>query len=377
MAVEGRSPGVVIICSYPPPYAGMAIYAERLSAYLLERGFDCKVIDVGRDKTRGKAEHVLRPFGGRVLKYFSAMWLLLRCRADVLHINCSSYGNFWASMLVGAFGKIIGRKVLLTVHGGSFPKRVSGFGLIRRVCARIGLSFPDAVICVNDQIEAAVRSLGVPQQRIKLIPAFCLHYLSDTVAREQIPNTVVAFCESHDRVLVSGISLESAYGWRTLIDATDVLRATLPNIGLVIMGSGVDADKCAEMIAARGLSGNVLMAGDLPHPLALTICKEFADIMVRPTLVDGDSSFVREGIALGKPTVASDTDFRPEGVILFKKGDAQDLAEKVEYALEHKEEIEAQLKEIEHPDYFAETLEVYERLLQQKPVRRRGSPVDA
>ena len=109
-ALEGRSPGVVIICSYPPPYAGMAIYAERLSAYLLERGFDCKVIDVGRDKTRGKAEHVLRPLGGRLLKYFSAMWLLVQNQADIVHINCSSYGNFWASMLVGAFGKIIGRR---------------------------------------------------------------------------------------------------------------------------------------------------------------------------------------------------------------------------------------------------------------------------
>jgi len=357
---EGRSPGVVIVCSYPPPYAGMAIYAERLSAYLLKRGFDCKVIDVGRDKTRGKGEHVLRPLGGRVLKYFSAMWLLLRHRTDVVHINCSSYGNFWASMLMVAFGKMIGRKVVLTVHGGSFPKRMRSFGLVRRVWARIGLSLPDAVICVNERIEAAVRSLGVPQQRIRLIPAFCLHYLSDTVAREQMPSRVVAFCESHGPVLVSGISLESAYGWRTLIEALGILRGRFPNVGLVVMGDGVDADQCAEMIAARGLSGNVLLAGDLPHPLALTICKDFADVMVRPTLVDGDSSFVREGLALRKPVVASDTDFRPEGAILFKKGDAKDLAEKVEYALEHKEEIEARLKEIEHPDYFAETVKVYE-----------------
>ncbi len=356
---------VTIICSYPPPYAGMAIYAERLSAYLIARGLECKVIDVGRDKTRGKAEHVLRPFGGRVLKYFSAMWLLLRHYTDVVHVNCSSYGNFWASLLLGAFGKIVGRKVVLTVHGGSFPERVHSFGLVKRTVARIGLSFPDALICVNERIEAAVRSLGVPQEKVNLIPAFCLHYLSDTVDRNQMPNRVVNFCESHEPVLVSGISLESAYGWQTLLEAADMLRARFPNVGLVIMGEGVDADKCAELIVAEGLSESVLMAGDLPHPVALTICRGFADVMVRPTLVDGDSSFVREGIALCKPMVASDTDFRPEGVILFKKGDAEDLADKVEYALEHREEIEAQLKEIEHPDYFAETVKVYERLFRQ------------
>ncbi|MCD6327006.1 glycosyltransferase family 4 protein [bacterium] len=360
---ERRIAKIVLVCSYPPPYAGMSIYAERLSAYLMGNGFDCKVIDIGRDKRKGKAELVLAPRGGRLLKYFSAIWLLCRTPSNIVHINCSSYGNFWASLLMGAFIKIAGRRMVLTVHGGSFPKRVRGFGISRRWAARLGLSFPDAIICVNERIRAAVLSLGATQEKVSLIPAFCRHYLSDTIAKKELPHEIIDFCASHNPVLVSGIVFERIYGWETLLAAFAELRSLYQNAGLIIMGKGPDKTICAEIVEKKSLSGSVLMPGDLPHPIALTICKELADVMIRPTMVDGDSSFVREGVALCKPVVASDTDFRPEGVILFKIGDASELAEKVEYALEHVDEIIAELSTIEHPDYFAKTVILYESVL--------------
>ena len=101
------------------------------------------------------------------------------------------------------------------------------------------------------------------------------------------------------------------------------------------------------MIDSEGVTENVLLAGDVAHPVALSVCKELADVMVRPALVDGDSSFVREAIALCKPIVASDTDFRPDGVVLFRRGDAEDLASKVEYALSDTAEIQNRMKQLE------------------------------
>ena len=366
---------IAIVCSYPPPYAGMSIYAERLSSYLAERGFDCKVIDIGRENKPGKAAHVLTPRGGRLLKYFFAMWLLARYPADIVHVNCSSYGNLWGSLALCAFCRMLGRNTILGVRGGSFPKRIIGFGRLKRAIVGRALALCDKVICVNSEIRSAVLSLGIHESRLRLIPAFCLHYLSDTVPIEALPDGLVRFCRSHSPVLVSGIALEQAYGWEVSVDAIGALRAKLPEVGLIIMGTGADRPECERLIASNGLSNDVLLAGDLPHPVALTICKEFADIMVRPTFVDGDSSFVREGIALCKPVVASDTDFRPEGVVLFKKGDAEDLAEKVEYALEHSAKIVEELRKMDHPDYFAKTVELYESLLSQRR-GHRGNRAD-
>ena len=52
-------------------------------------------------------------------------------------------------------------------------------------------------------------------------------------------------------------------------------------------------------------------------------------MVVRSTFADGDAITVREALDLGVPVVASDTDFRPAGVVLFRKGDAVDLLEKL------------------------------------------------
>ena len=57
------------------------------------------------------------------------------------------------------------------------------------------------------------------------------------------------------------------------------------------------------------------------------------DVFVRPTYFDGDASSVREAQALGVRVVASDTDFRPDGVGRFPCGDADALAAAIDDAL--------------------------------------------
>ena len=360
--LEGETRKIVIVCSYPPPYVGMPIYAERLSAYLIKRGFRCKVINMSPEKRECKAEHVLAPAGGRMLKYISAMWLLLVNSSDLVHVNASSSWSFWGSLVLCVFCRLLGRKVVLSIHGGSFPGKVRRYRVATRLAARLGLSSPHRIICVSESIRETVVSLGISAPRTSVVPGFCPAYLSEGAPRSEIRRELLRFCDSHDPVIVAcpRLEIQSSGGWQTPILAFPKLTQRFPDVGMVIVGSGDKEEDCRQMIASKGLSKDVFLAVDVPHPEAVSIFKELADVLVRPTMNDGDSAFVREGIVLCKPLVASDTDFRPEGVILFKKGDAEDLADKVQYTLEHKEEIEAQLKEIEHPDYFAETVEVYE-----------------
>ncbi|MBN1592198.1 MAG: glycosyltransferase family 4 protein [Candidatus Coatesbacteria bacterium] len=359
-----KAPRITIICGYPPPYVGMPIYAERFSAYLLRNGFDCKVINMSPEKRQCKADHVLAPAGGRFLKYFSSMLLLLFNRSDLVHINASSSWSFWGSLSLCAFCRLLGRKVVLSVHGGSFPGKVRKYNAIVRLAARLGLAFPHHLICINEKIRKVLESLGISRGRTSLIPVFCLAYLPQSIPRADISRKILEFCESHSPVIVAvpRLEIQSSGGWQTPILAFPLLKQRLPEVGMVIVGSGDKEKDCRQMIISKGLSEDIFLAVDVPHPEAIAIFKELADVLVRPTGNDGDASFVREGLALCKPMVASDTDFRPDGVVLFKIGDAEDLAEKVEYALEHREEIQSRLKDFEHPDYFAETVKVYERV---------------
>lgn len=58
-----------------------------------------------------------------------------------------------------------------------------------------------------------------------------------------------------------------------------------------------------------------------------------ANMFVRPTITDGDALSVREALYFGVPTIVSDCTTRPDGVVLFRTGDADDLAEKIMYAV--------------------------------------------
>lgn len=58
-----------------------------------------------------------------------------------------------------------------------------------------------------------------------------------------------------------------------------------------------------------------------------------ANMFVRPTITDGDALSVREALYFGVPTIVSDCTTRPEGVVLFRTGDADDLAEKIMHTI--------------------------------------------
>ena len=68
--------------------------------------------------------------------------------------------------------------------------------------------------------------------------------------------------------------------------------------------------------------------GNVEHDKCLSIISR-CDLFVRPTLVDGDANSVREALALEIPVVASNVGNRPDGAILFRAGDADDLVAKL------------------------------------------------
>jgi glycosyltransferase involved in cell wall biosynthesis len=124
------------------------------------------------------------------------------------------------------------------------------------------------------------------------------------------------------------------YGVPILLDAVGTLSQTFPTLGCVVMGSAGN-ERLRAIVAERGLMDRVRCLGEVPRERYLGFVSR-ADLFVRPSLVDGDALSVREALALGRPVVASDTDARPEGVILFRRGDARDLAEKIAGALERR-----------------------------------------
>jgi hypothetical protein len=70
-------------------------------------------------------------------------------------------------------------------------------------------------------------------------------------------------------------------------------------------------------------------------------------------------------LAVGVPVVASDTAYRPDGVIRFRIGDIQDLVEKVKYVMGHLEEIRAQNAVATRPISKEHVINLYRELIHE------------
>lgn len=85
-------------------------------------------------------------------------------------------------------------------------------------------------------------------------------------------------------------------------------------------------ESAKQRIAALHLEDHLLLMNE---SISFVKLMEVADIVLRPTLTDGDSLSVREALYLDKTVIASDVVSRPNGVVLYKTEDAEDLFLKV------------------------------------------------
>jgi glycosyltransferase involved in cell wall biosynthesis len=122
------------------------------------------------------------------------------------------------------------------------------------------------------------------------------------------------------------------YGFDLLIEALTRLSRLYPALGCLVMGSGEQRAEAEKRVREAGLEGRILLLGDMAHDACLTLMSE-CDVFLRPTLEDGDSISVREALSLGMPVVASRVGARPAGAILFRPGDAEEMAARIEQAL--------------------------------------------
>jgi len=110
-----------------------------------------------------------------------------------------------------------------------------------------------------------------------------------------------------------------------MLQAVKELQKMFPRIGLVIIGPGEEAK---SQIFESEIPDHAYFTGPLPHDVVLAVIKRLT-LFLRPTYFDGDSLSVREALALGVPVIASDTDYRPEGVVLFRRGQINEFVDKI------------------------------------------------
>lgn len=309
---------VYLIGKLPPPMGGVTVHTQRLGAWL-------SMIE------NVEVRHISTKFS--FIKFAFEM-LGSKSRATVVHCQISSeYGLI-----------IVGLIVLLSRRRAKFVYSIhSEYWIADRISKRFYVSFLiryflrklSFLIADNINIKRAASEfcdhVHVLSPFLPPVGALVKCELSSYLGLKSFDSPVLVF---NAYKLVYRSDGKDVYGLDVMLAAFEkidfpvTLVLLIPELNLgdkdIIdafiqnMRAGVNKERI-HIVVRPDLEGWQVIAK--------------SDVFIRPTITDGDALSVRESLYYGVPTVVSDCTVRPLGVITFKTGDADDLAEKIKIAI--------------------------------------------
>jgi glycosyltransferase involved in cell wall biosynthesis len=239
---------------------------------------------------------------------------------EVVHLHVCGHNSRSYGLLAACLAATPRLAAMVTLHSGLLPAYLDGVTATgRRTIAGL-LGRASRVVVVSPQIAAALSTIGV--DRVELISPF----IAAGLTPGRPPVRIAALREAGATVIAAAVAPGQEYGAPVLVQGFARLAAHHPDAVLAVFGPGGADRDVARHLDERGLGERVVALGEL-DPRSVHATLQAADVLVRPTLADGDAVTVREARALGVRVVASDAAARPAGTALFPAGDAAALAE--------------------------------------------------
>jgi glycosyltransferase involved in cell wall biosynthesis len=346
--------------SYPPPYGGVSVHVSRLAKHLRRDGHHVCVWCDRNDTALG-----LRalPRRGQLRTIMKAT------RPDsILHFH----GNH---LLAGRLARR--RHVVFTVHNErintTFRGGASLKARVRNMLAKHYFARVRHLIAISAWVKDSLVEFGFPPSAIDVAHS----YLKPEPSEEPHPENMrllETFSATHP-VLASANAWalkfhegEDLYGIDLCVRALKKLQPTHPGLGMVLavpLGRGSEYLTQMQNLAAElDVADDVLW---LLEPGAYHPILDRCDVFLRPTNTEGFGVSIVEAFDVGLPVVASDAAKRPEACVVFKNRDADDLAEKIAWTLEHRDDVAARSRANQFEDSYHDILNVYHRMLGRDP----------
>lgn len=314
----------VFILGKPHGIGGISIHVQQWIDILIKNNFLVELFNLtGQidDETKPISQDRIINWQGAKIKVLFIFFI--RCIMNsncLIHVNMSKGANLiYISPLLCVLNKF--RPCIYTIHGGIFPQWIKNQSkLIKRLMQRL-FRTSSRIIAVNSAIKNTLVSvLRISDNKIEVIPAYfpiCKPIESGN-------------CHNYNINLMASGYPTDVYGWGLLLEAVSSIL-TIGNLHLVfynISDSNKDYLDYITNKANKITSCNILIHKELGHDSFLKVLGK-CNIFVRPTLTDGDSIAVREALSYGLHVIASDSAERPNGCILFRSSNVNDLREKI------------------------------------------------
>lgn len=297
-------------------------------------------------QTRYLAEHcpdiafrVFRSRYGRhpVLRHLSTPFALVAFaanligrRIDVVHINVAPRGSTWRKMAFAAAARLLGRKVIVHLHGSGYNEFYAGRSPRQQAVIRSFFHRADKVVALSGFWKRFLASeLGVPESKIVTIP--------NGVPAARGPRLVRPPSTRPPVILFLG-----AVGYRkgidVLIDAFTELRRRNVGFSAVIGGNGEVAETQARARECS-LADQIAFPGWVDEQGVSQLLAD-ADIFVLPSRAENQPVSILEAMARAIPVVSTTVGAIPEQVIdgetgfLVPRGEPMPLADALQKLIE-------------------------------------------
>lgn len=253
------------------------------------------------------AEHLLRE-GVRVVelarRHRGALWawpgfvsLLRRERVDILHAH--KHGS---NVNAVVWGRLAGVPLIVAhEHTWSFEGQPLRRLLDRELVGR----FADAVLAVSEEDRRRlVEVVGLDASKIWLTPIAAWSY--ELRGRQARTRDVRSELGIAPETLVVGTvaKLRAQKALEVLLEASVLLRAQVPELRVLIAGSGPEESRLAALAAELGLGETVTFLGGL-SPGEVPDLLEQLDVAINCSDWEGTPGNVLEAMAAGVPVVAT------------------------------------------------------------------------
>lgn len=351
---------IINIGVYPPPFGGVSIHLKRLKEYLDNGDIDNIIIDLSKYNSRAKANN-----GIKVMSWKEAILSLFFHKKAILHFH-----NFsWKSALIYY---ILGFKhfTILSFHNERFLGEIKKSHRVMQILTTKFINAMNYIIVDSQKCRAIAEQIIEDKSKIFIVPEF-IPPSKVPVLSEQ--NSIMQIREKHKFLLSSNafqISFHNGidlYGIDMLIELTARLNKENIDTAFCFLLPKIGNDsyflKLKEEVIKLNISDRFLF---ITNPLkeASSLWKE-SDLCIRATNTDGNSLSVLESLSVGTPVIASDCVPRPEGVVLFKTRDFNDLYEKTKMVLLNVNEFKNKVKSTNIENNAYKMISLYKSILKE------------
>lgn len=353
-----------IIGPFPPPYGGVSVHVKRMMLYLINNNIEVTIYNESKDYT--KNSNNIKD----IETYRKFIFKIFFLKGDIIHFHTI---NKKIRILMG-FYMIFNKKIVLTIHGESLHDQLRQSSNLIKKLLLLSISKINKIICVNPNTIDELISLGISNKNLIYIPAY-INPIENEYDFTNIPQNVWNFINNSNFLISSNGCVrfyrnEDLYGIDMLIELVKKLKCKGYNVNLLIALLGTDMENYSEKSYREDLKKkineynlqNYIMIFEVSDTEFYPILKK-SKLFLRPTNTDGDAVSIREALYYKVPAIASDVVKRPEGTILFKTRNLDDLYKKTIQVIDNNNYYKEKIYKIKIEDNSEKLLNIYKELI--------------